>query len=283
MFSLILGFSALVVAGCAAFFSVQGLATLYAGQFIAVCIMAGGLEFGKLVATSFLHRYWSVTSFLLKTYLVIAIFTLMAITSLGIFGFLTSAYQKSHAKTEITELQKSSLDSKKEMLKKEIQNLNARIEVLNSSRITQEKRLPSMSREAAKPIYADMERSSNEIQSLQQRNAQLSDDLFKLEEQSIQITLEESKSSDIGTLKFISELFNKDVPTIVKWFTFAIIFVFDPLAIALVLAYNVSIQNKYTKIKKEIKKETSEKEFKEEVDTIIKKFVKPISDAKYRD
>ena len=123
-----------------------------------------------------------------------------------------------------------------------------------------------------------MERSSNEIQSLQQRNTQLSDDLFKLEEQSIQITLEESKSSDIGTLRFISELFNKDIPFIVKWFTFAIIFVFDPLAIALVLAYNVSIQNKVT-----IKKEAPETEFKKEVDTIIKKFIKPISDAKYRD
>ena len=66
MFALIVGFVALLVAGCAAYFSVQGLAALYAGQFISVCIMAGALEIGKLVSASYLHRYWDKTSFLLK-------------------------------------------------------------------------------------------------------------------------------------------------------------------------------------------------------------------------
>ena len=281
MFSIIVGFSALVVAGCAAFFSVQGLATLYAGQFLAVCIMAGGLEFGKLVATSYLHRYWNVTSFFLKTYLVIAVLVLMGITSLGIFGFLTSAYQQSHVKVEISDLQKASLNSKKETIKVEIENLNKRIDVLNNSRLEQEKRLPSMSRTSAKPVYEDMERSSKEIQSLQQRNTELSTELLKIEEESIKLTAEDAKSTDIGTLKFISQLFNKDVPTIVKWFTFALIFVFDPLAVALVLAYNVSIGNKSKS--KTVSKKTEEENFKEEIDGILKKVSKPISPAKYRD
>jgi hypothetical protein len=73
MFALLVGFSALFVAGCSAFFSVQGLATLYSSQFISVCIMAGGLEFGKLVAASYLHRYWEKTNFFLKFYLLLAI------------------------------------------------------------------------------------------------------------------------------------------------------------------------------------------------------------------
>ena len=73
MFKFIVGISAFIVASCAAFFSVQGLATLYAGQFISVCIMAGGLEIGKLVSASYLHRYWKDTGILLKTYLIIAI------------------------------------------------------------------------------------------------------------------------------------------------------------------------------------------------------------------
>ena len=77
MFKILLGFTALLIAGCAAFFSVRGIATLFSGAFLAVIIMAGSLELGKLVATTFLHRYWSKTSTLLKTYLLTAVFALI--------------------------------------------------------------------------------------------------------------------------------------------------------------------------------------------------------------
>lgn len=246
MFTLIVGFAALIVAGCAAFFSVQGLATLYAGQFIAVCIMAGGLEFGKLVAASYLHRYWGVTSFLLKTYLVIAVICLMGITSLGIFGFLTSAYQQSHVKVELVDVKKISLDSKKQIIQSEIENLSKRVEVLNESRLSQEKRLPTMSRKSAEPIYQDIKRSSDEISNSQERIKILSDEMKDLNNNIISLKDEESKSTDIGTLKFVSQLFNQDVSTIVKWFTIIIVLVFDPLAVSLVLAYNNIINNKKT-------------------------------------
>lgn len=238
MFKNIVGLSALVVAGCAAFFSVQGLATLYSGQFIAVCIMAGGLEFGKLVSASYLHRYWDRTSFLLKTYLIIAIFCLMCITSLGIFGFLTSAYQQSHVKIEIVDTKKISLDSKKQTAQNEIQNLSSRIEILNQSRISQEKRLPSMSRKSAQPIYDDIKMAAEEISKSQERIKIISDEIKQTDNELILLKTEESKSTDIGTLKFVSQLFNKDISTIVKWFTIILVLVFDPLAISLVLAYN---------------------------------------------
>ena len=94
MFKYLVGLVALIVASCAAFFSVQGLATLYAGQFLAVCVMASSLEVGKLVAASYLHRFWKNVAFLLKIYLVCAVITLMGITSMGIYGFLSSAYEK---------------------------------------------------------------------------------------------------------------------------------------------------------------------------------------------
>jgi hypothetical protein len=84
MFTVLVGLTAFIVAGCAAFFSVQGLATLYAAKFVAVCVMAGGLEIGKLVAASFLHRYWKTVGWLLKIYLTVAVVVLMGITSLGI-------------------------------------------------------------------------------------------------------------------------------------------------------------------------------------------------------
>ena len=139
MFTALVGIVALIVAGCAAFFSVQGLATLYAARYIAVCVMAGGLEIGKLVAASFLHRYWHTVSWLLKLYLTVAVVILMGITSLGIFGFLTGAYQQSHTKVELTDVKQEALNSKKEFLNTEIGQLNERIKTLNEARKAQEK------------------------------------------------------------------------------------------------------------------------------------------------
>ena len=92
-FPKLVGLSALLIAGSAAFFSVFGLSKLFAGAQLAVIIMAGSLEFGKLVAASFLYRYWTNINLLHRTYMTIATIILVLITSAGIFGFLSNAYQ----------------------------------------------------------------------------------------------------------------------------------------------------------------------------------------------
>ena len=92
-FNKLVGFSALSIAGSAAFFSVYGLSKLFAGAQLAVIIMAGSLEFGKLVAASFLYRYWEKINIAHKIYMTIATVILILITSAGIFGFLSNAYQ----------------------------------------------------------------------------------------------------------------------------------------------------------------------------------------------
>ena len=244
MFTALVGIVALIVAGCAAFFSVQGLATLYAARFVAVCVMAGGLEIGKLVAASFLHRYWKSISWLLKLYLTVAVVVLMAITSLGIFGFLTGAYQQSHVKVELTDVKQESLNSKKEFLTLEIAQLNDRIKTLNEARKAQEKRLPELSRKSAAPIYEDIRRSSEEITATRTRLDKLTTELFDASQESINQKIEGSKEVDIGTLKYVAKAFGVDMDTIVKWFTLAIVLVFDPLAVALILAYNSLIEKK---------------------------------------
>jgi hypothetical protein len=244
MFTALVGIVALIVAGCAAFFSVQGLATLYAARYIAVCVMAGGLEIGKLVAASFLHRYWKSIGWLLKTYLTIAVVVLMGITSLGIFGFLTGAYQQSHVKVELTDVKQESLNSKKEFLKVEINHLNDRIKTLNEARKAQEKRLPELSRKSAAPIYEDIRRSSEEITATRTRLDKLTTELFDASQESINQKIEGSKEVDIGTLKYVAKAFGVDMDTIVKWFTLAIVLVFDPLAVALILAYNSLVEKK---------------------------------------
>ena len=252
MFTALVGIVALIVAGCAAFFSVQGLATLYAARFVAVCVMAGGLEIGKLVAASFLHRYWKTCGILLKVYLTIAVLILMAITSLGIFGFLTGAYQQSHVKVELTDVKQEALNSKKEFLTVEIKQLNDRINTLNEARKSQEARLPNLSRRSAAPIYEDIKKSSDEITATRAKIDNLTTQLFQTSEESINQKVEGSKEVDIGTLKYVAKTLGVDMDTIVKWFTLAIVCVFDPLAVALVLAYNSLIENKKTSIPRQI-------------------------------
>jgi hypothetical protein len=206
--------------------------------------MAGGLEIGKLVAASFLHRYWHTCGILLKIYLTIAVVVLMAITSLGIFGFLTGAYQQSHTKVELTDVKQEALNSKKEFLNTEIGQLNERIKTLNEARKSQEKRLPDMSTKSAKPIYDDIKKSGEEITATRARVDKLTDELFRVSQDSIEEKIQGSKEVDIGTLKYVAKAFGVDMDTIVKWFTLAIVLVFDPLAVALILAYNSLIEKK---------------------------------------
>ena len=275
MFIAILAFSAFVIAGVAAYFSVYGIATLYAGSFISVLVMAGALEVGKLVATSFLYRYWHKINLLLKTYMLVAILTLMGITSMGIFGFLTSAYQTSLIEYSQAETQQEFLVSQKAILEKELASLTMRVDTLNQSRLSQEQRLPSMSRRSAAPVYEDIKKSGEEITQARTRMNQIFDEIKTLDIQTLEAQKQSGKQKDIGTLKYAAELFGTDINTIVKWFTLAIIIVFDPLAIALVLAYNIAANRKFDD-------EEYEEEIVEEKNPImtIKNFFK--GKAKYR-
>ncbi len=92
LITILTGISALLIAACAAYFSVTGLGLLFSGATIQVIIMATSLEIGKLVGASYLHNYWTVTNSAMKTYMIIGIITLITITSAGIFGFLSNAY-----------------------------------------------------------------------------------------------------------------------------------------------------------------------------------------------
>ena len=183
---------------------------------------------------------------ILKTYLILAVITLMGITSLGIFGFLTSAYQQSHVKVEIVDTKKAALDSTKQTLSDDISNLNKRIEVLNKAREQQEKRVLDSGNYKAprEQAYAAIEKTNIEVKELQEKIDEKTNNISSLQTELLSLKVEETKSTDIGTLKFVSILFNKDISTIVKWFTIIIVLVFDPLAISLVLAYNNIVSNK---------------------------------------
>ena len=251
MFKNILGIIAFIVAACAAFFSIQGIASLYSDQYIAVCVMATGLEIAKLVAAAFLHRYWINTGRILKIYMSIAVAVLMTVTSLGIYGFLTSAYQKNHAQVELSQSKQDIYKDKNNFIQKEIEILNSRINTLNEVRLAQEKRLPSMSRLSAKPIYEDIERANKEISLARERVDNLSNQLLETNNDIIDLKVKDTEHHDIGTLQFVANVLNLQISQVVNWFTLIIVIVFDPLALCLILAF--STLNK--------KEEQEEKEF----------------------
>jgi hypothetical protein len=240
MFTALLAFTALLVAGCAAYFSVLGIATLFSGHFWSVIIMAGSLELGKLVATSFLYRYWKKVIWFLKVYMITAVLVLMGITSLGIYGYLSSGYQVNAGKTELIDNKASLIVQQKDNVAKEIEQINSRIDTLNAARKTQEERLPSMSRLAAAPVYEDMARAAEEIKGLTSRVQELQTLVFAKDNELIVLKSEGNEVHDIGTFKFVAESVGLPLDTVVKIFILIIVLVFDPLAVALILAYNIA-------------------------------------------
>jgi len=140
-FEKILGITAIVIALVAAFFSVYGIATLFAGAFTLTAIMASALEVGKLVAVTFLYRYWKKTQGFLKAYLSIATFVLMIVTSIGIFGYLSAAYQKSALEFKANQEKIVMVESQRSYLTDKIDQSKIRIQTLNEMRKIQEARL----------------------------------------------------------------------------------------------------------------------------------------------
>jgi hypothetical protein len=205
MFTALLAFAALLVAGCAAYFSVLGIATLFSGHFWSVIIMAGSLELGKLVATSFLYRYWNKVVWFLKVYMITAVLVLMGITSLGIYGYLSSGYQVNAGKTELIDNKAALIVQQKDNIIKEVEQINSRINTLNDARKSQETRLPQMSRLAAKPVYEDMARSAEEIKGLTARVQELQTTAFEKDNELILLNSEGNEVHDIGTFKFVAE------------------------------------------------------------------------------
>ena len=247
MFILLLSLASLLVAGSAAFFSVLGIASLFSGCYYQVMVMAGALEFAKLIATSFLYRYWSKTNFFLRTYLLIAVGVLMVITSAGIFGYLSSAYQVNASKNNLDDNKIALIENQKASVNEEITSIQGRVNTLNEARKAQEARLPSMSSKNARLVYEEIKQSDEEIKTLTARLQTLQTTKFEKDSDIINLKTTTSKANDIGTFKFIASSFNAPLDTVVKWFIVVLVSVFDPLSVSLVLALNIALTGKMTK------------------------------------
>jgi len=223
-----IGLSALLIAGSAAAFSVYGLAKLFSGAFLSVVVMAGSLELGKLVTASFLYRYWNMINWFQKVYMTIATIVLVFITSAGIFGYLSNAYQGATLEfekqsTELLTIEEriEQLDEDKVFLKEELEQA---IGELPDNYITAKRKL----REEYNPQITQL---NQELLEYKTRRADLEIELV-------------STGVDVGPAIYLARTFGTDIDTVVKFFIFILIFVFDPLAVMLVIAYNQALMDR---------------------------------------
>lgn len=249
MFTLLLSLSALFVAGSAAYFSVLGIASLFAGSYIQVMIMASSLEFGKIIATSYLYRFWTKTVWWLKMYLIVAVLILMFVTSLGIFGFLSAAYQVNSSKFSQIDQQTALFEGQKTILTDEYEQNLKRLETLNQIRVAQEQRVQEAGnyKTPREQAYAAIDKANNEIETISQRNQTIQSEKAKKDQEILQLNQQFNEVKDIGTFKFVAETINKPLDKIVIVFICILISVFDPLAVALVLALNIATRGSVLK------------------------------------
>jgi hypothetical protein len=250
LFYLIGGLS-VILAGTAAFFSIAGLAKLFAGAATAVIIMASALEISKLIIASFLYQYWQTMSRALKAYLLIATGIIMSITSIGIYGFLSAAYQETKNTYNLSATFTDSLNSKKmyyetyvTTYQKQIEQQNSRLTQLNAIRNSQENRLNLQTGSAYQNTKSSrltdkqIEDVTKDVDRLNKIVLQYTDSINKLTVAATQSKLKNNLTSDLGPLEFISNTFNVAMDSVVNILIILFIIVFDPLAICLVLAYN---------------------------------------------
>ena len=242
----IIALSALSVSLSAAFYSVTGLSMLFAGASFAVLIMASSLEVAKLVIASLLYQYWGKLNKILKIYLTVAACVLVLITSAGIYGFLSAAYQSTATKSEIIDKLIAALETKKQLyinsrdnILKEKQSLSELRGTLSKGSTTQfTDRKGNLVVRTNNAAIRNIESASKSDEKLSEKVDVVNDSIFSLENQILEVKTNSETTSELGPLKYISKLTGQPMDKIINWFLLVIIFVFDPLAIALVIAAN---------------------------------------------
>jgi hypothetical protein len=256
--TLLLGLSALFVAFNAAFFSVSGLSKLFAGASLSVIVMASSLELAKLITAGYLYNYWDKINKSFRIYLSGAVLILILITSLGIYGFLTSAFQDTFNQFSIKEKQLAFLQQKEKFwgddvirYDEELKRISGNISTLSNAKSQSiQVRDTSVVGGVRTTISTSELRISQkriEVEEQNRKGVQAKREVAADSLQSIQLKIldvesSEGVSSELGPLEYLSGLLDKPMDVIINWFILIIIFVFDPLAVALVIAFNNAIK-----------------------------------------
>ncbi len=278
--------AAIGLAGSAAYFSISGLSKLFAGAATEIIIMASFIELAKIITTAALHRYWDGINRVLKWVLSFMVVVVMLITSSGIYGFLADAYTKTSTQLDKIDGKVALIEKKKEQKKSQIISLQSvqeskdkRINSLISIRGQQETRIDALydKNRGVRGAQTMIQQSNLEIKALQIEVDTLVAKIDRVNSEIGQMDTEilELKSSDvaseIGPLKYMSNVVGRPMESIINWFIMMIIFVFDPLAILLIILANNVYDKSIEAYRKEEEKiveddEEVEEEVEEDVD-----------------
>ena len=253
IFPFIIAFSALSVSASAAFYSISGLSKLFAGASFEVIIMASSLEIAKLVIASLLYQYWSVINKALRAYLMVATVILILITSMGIYGFLSAAYQQTASKAGNIDAQVSLVEVKRDNIKEQLtvytlekENINQAIADLRAglaNNIVQYKDkdgniITSTSSATRNALEKQLDQAITRQTDVNLKVDELNTQLFEYETEIVDIKTGSEIAGELGPLKYLSGLTGIAMDKIINVLLLVIIFVFDPLAISLVIAAN---------------------------------------------
>ena len=257
LFPLIIALSALSVSLSAAFYSISGLSKLFAGATFAVIVMAASLEIAKLVIASLLYQYRKTLPRLLKYYLSIACIVLILITSMGIYGFLSAAYQETAAKAGNIDAQITLVETKRDNIKEQLIVYNEEKSSINKSVTSLRNGLSNnviqytdtsgnivttTSSSTRRALEKQLDQAIERQTIINAKIDDLNDKIFQYETEIVEIKTSDAVSSELGPLKYLSGLTGWAMDKIINILLLVIIFVFDPLAIALVIAANFAFE-----------------------------------------
>ena len=254
IFPFIIATSALSVSASAAFYSVSGLSKLFAGAAFAVIIMAASLEVAKLVIASLLYQYRKTIPRLLKYYLSAAAVVLVLITSMGIYGFLSAAYQETAAKAGSIDSQIALIETKRDNVKEQLavyndekSSINTAVSELRSglsnNKIQYRDRetgqiITTTSSSTRRALEKQLDQAIFRQTEINTKVDNLNEQLFEYETEIVEVKTGNDIAGELGPLKYLSGLTGTPMDKIINILLLTIIFVFDPLAIALVIAAN---------------------------------------------
>jgi hypothetical protein len=246
-------FCAIGLAVFSGYYSVFGISKLFSGGSWSIIGMAAMLELSKLVVVTFLHDNFKTLRLLFKGYLLSAAVVLMAITSIGVYGYLTNSYQetaktiyKAQNEMVLLDQKKKLFEEQKIQIDKAIEDKNNRLKSLDQIRVSQQnaytqqltqKRGTSSLSKNMSSIDKSSESLNNDISLLTQKSFALADSIAKIDQTKLTVT-NESFSSELGPLLYLSRITGIPMDNVVNWFILILVIVFDPLAVSLVIAAN---------------------------------------------
>lgn len=236
---------ALTLSAIAAWYSIQGLMAIFAAAVIPIVIMGGSLEVAKVVTTVWLHRYWDRASIMLRLYLVPAVIALALLTSMGIFGFLSKAHSDQGLVSGDVQAKIAIYDEK---IKTERDNIEAAKNALKQMDAQVDQMLGRTDNDKGAERAVQIRRQqAKERTALQKEISDAQTKITKLNEERAPIAAENRKvEAEVGPIKYIAALIYGDNPDAnlleraVRWVIILIVFVFDPLALTLVIASTTS-------------------------------------------